>query len=335
LTSPEKLSDTGKVRDHLRMINTIAQDAAHVVHRLREFYRPRRETERFELVDVNTIIEQSIPLTEPKWKQQAQATGSHIEICRQLQSVPAIAADDAEIREVLTNLIFNAVDAMPSGGTLTISTRADGDHDILEVADTGVGMTDSAHGHCFEPFFSTKGDTGTGLGLAIVYGIVQRHRGSIGIESLPGHGTTFTVRLPAHHEQLTRPAEPKASAASKAGLRILIVEDEPMIRQIEAEYLTTEGHIVETAADGAEGLSKFHAGKFDLVLVDRAMPEINGDQLTKAIKELRPETPVVLVTGFSDILNGDGDEPHCRDMVLTKPFSQADLRLAVQKAVAA
>lgn len=334
LTSPEKLADTAKTRDHLRMINTIAQDAARVVHRLREFYRPRRDTERFELVDLNTIVEQSISLTEPKWRRQAQATGSHIEIRRELQPLPAIAADETEIREVLTNLIFNAADAMPAGGTLTVRTRAaDGDV-ILEVADTGVGMTEQARRHCFEPFFSTKGETGTGLGLAIVYGIVQRHRGKIDIDTQPGLGTRFTVRFPAHADQAARPVAPPVPAAVNHPLRILVVEDEPMIRQIEAEYLATDGHVVETAADGGEGLSKFHAGKFDLVLVDRAMPEINGDQLTKAIKEFKPGTPVILVTGFADVMKGDGERPSRADMVLPKPFSQTDLRLAVQKVAA-
>lgn len=333
LTSPDKLRNVETVREHLQMINTTALDAAQVVRRLREFYRPRRDTEMFKALSLNALVEQSVSLTEPKWKGEAQERGVTIRIQTELQPKVSVFADEGELREVLTNLVFNAVDALPQGGTITIRTSTQAECAILEVSDTGTGMTDEVRGRCFEPFFSTKGEAGTGLGLASAYGIVQRHGGEIRIHSQLGKGSTVTVRLPAHSGQPAKPTVAKAPVISKNDrLRILVVEDEPMVRGIEVEYLVSDGHAVETAADGCEGLSKFRAGKFDLVLVDRAMPQVNGDQLTDAIKEVDPDMPVILVTGFTDIL-GDDHKRRRANFVLSKPFSHASLREAVGKAV--
>ncbi|HXI82646.1 MAG TPA: response regulator [Verrucomicrobiae bacterium] len=335
LTSPEKLQSTETVRDHLRMINTTARDAAQVVRRLHEFYRPRRDTELFKVVDLNAILEQTISLTEPKWRLEAQAGGVSIEIRTELQPKVLAFVDESELREVFTNLIFNAVDAMPEGGTITLRTSADAEHAILEISDTGNGMTEEVRRRCFEPFFTTKGFAGTGLGLASAYGIIQRHRGEIQIRSQVGKGTTFTIRLPAGPGEHKQPPATETPVASKQNpLRVLVVEDEPMVRGIEVEYLVSDGHAVETAADGCEGLSKFRAGKFDLVLIDRAMPEVNGDQLTEAIKELDPDMPVILVTGFTEALT-NGQTQRRADLILSKPFSHAGLYNAVGKVMSA
>ena len=335
LTSPDKLHDTGMVRDHLRMINAAARDAARVVRRLHEFYRPRRDTELFKAVNLSAVIEQTISLTEPKWKGGAQVKGITIRMQTELQPKVPVFADEAELREAFTNLIFNAVDALPQGGTITLRTSTQAEQAILEISDTGTGMTDEVRQRCFEPFFSTKGDAGTGLGLASAYGIIQRHGGEIRIHSKPGQGSTFTIRLPIHTGQPAPPRKANTPVASNGhSLHVLVVEDDPMIRGIEVEYMVSDGHTVETAADGCEGLSKFHAGKFDLVLVDRAMPEINGDQLTEAIKEMNPDIPVILVTGFTDIL-GDDHKRRRANLILSKPFSHDSLREAVGRAVAA
>jgi PAS domain S-box-containing protein len=335
LTSPDKFHDTEMVRDQLQMINTAARDAARVVRRLHEFYRPRRDTELFKAVNLSAIIEQTISLTEPKWKSGAQVNGIAIRIQTELQPKVPVFADEAELREAFSNLVFNAVDALPHGGTITIRTSIQAEHAILEISDTGTGMTDEVRQRCFEPFFSTKGEFGTGLGLASVYGIIQRHGGEIRIHSKPGKGSMFSIRLPVHTGQYAPPRKAKTPVVLKNNpLHILVVEDDPMIRGIETEYMVSDGHTVEVAADGREGLSKFHASKFDLVLVDRAMPEINGDQLTEAIKELDPDMPVVLVTGFTDILRDDHKRRRA-NLILSKPFSHDSLREAVERAVAA
>jgi len=336
LTSPEKLQDEKAVSEHLRMISAVTRDATQIVGRLREFYRPRRDTEFLKPVDLNAVVNQGVSLTKPKWKDETHAKGVSITMRTDLQPIVSVSGDEADLRETLTNLIFNAVDAMPNGGTITIRTIAQAEHALLEVSDTGEGMTDEVRRRCFEPFFSTKGNAGTGLGLASVYGIIQRHNGEIKVQSQVGRGSTFTIRLPTHAVRQTQDNTAQSRPIAKNGqLNILIVEDEPMVRGIEAEYLIADGHSVETAGDGCEGLSKFRAGDFNLVLVDRALPDINGDQLTEAIKELDPDMPVILVTGFADPLRNDPHRRQLADMVLRKPFSHATLRGAVGKAVSA
>lgn len=335
LTSQEKLRNTETVRDHLRMINGISRDTVRVVQRLHEFHRPRRDTEQFKVIDLNDILEQTISLTEPKWRRETQARGASIHLQMQLQPKVSAYADETELREVFTNLIFNAVDAMPQGGAITVRTRIDELQAIVEISDTGEGMSEEVRRRCFEPFFTTRSDSRTGLGLASAYGIIQRHCGEIQIRSEVGKGSTFTVRLPVCASESRQPPVIETPVAPKnRSLRVLVVEDEPMVRGIEVEYLTADGHSVETAADGCEGLSKFRAGKFDLVVVDRAMPEVNGDQLTDAIKELNPEMPVILLTGFTETLGNEHKQPQA-DLILAKPFSHASLCNAVGKAMAA
>ena len=335
LTSPDKLRNAEVVREHLQMINTAARDATRVVRRLHEFYRPRRDTELFKPVNLSAIIERTILLTEPQWKSGAKVKGLTIRIQTELQPKVTVFADEAELCDAFTNLVFNAVEAMPRGGTITFRTRTQSELAVLEISDTGTGMTDEVRQRCFEPFFTTKGESGTGLGLASVYGIIQRHGGEISIHSEVGKGTTFSIRLPVHTVQLASLRRAKLPVISKIRpLHVLVVEDDPLVRGIEVEYMVSDGHTVETAADGGEGLSKFRAGRFDLVLVDRAMPVVNGDQLIQAIKELNPDMPVILVTGFTDIWEDDHKERQA-NLILPKPFSHDNLRDAVGRAMRA
>src|SRR5208282_3855609 len=183
LHHPENLDDKQKLRRYVEMINTSAKDAGGVVNRLREFYRHREGREVFGGVDLNQLVEDTISLTQPMWKTQAEAKNISITLQKDFQNVSPVAGDAGELREVLTNLIFNAVEAMPRGGTIIVRTRGDDSQVTLEVSDTGVGMTDDVRQRCLEPFFTTKGTHGTGLGLSMVYGIVQRHQGTIDINS--------------------------------------------------------------------------------------------------------------------------------------------------------
>ena len=252
---PENLADTKKTLRYLQMMNTAAQDAGIVVNRLREFYRQREEGEVFAAVDLNKLIEQAVSLTQPKWKNQAEAKGIAIQVVTELERIRPVAGSEADLREALTNLIFNAVDAMPQGGTITVRTRSANSRVIMEVADTGTGMTEEVRQRCLEPFFTTKGDRGTGLGLSMVYGILQRHQGTVEIETALGKGTTFRLSLPAAQEK--PPTSQRDSApTSIRPLRVLLVDDEEIVRQILREYLVGDGHTVETAANGHEALDK-------------------------------------------------------------------------------
>ncbi len=329
---PETLADTKKTLRYLQMMNTAAQDAGVVVNRLREFYRQREEGEVFAPVDLNKLIEQAVSLTQPKWKNQAEAKGVAIQVVTELERICPVAGSEADLREALTNLIFNAVDAMPQGGTITVRTRSANSRVIMEVADTGTGMTEDVRQRCLEPFFTTKGDRGTGLGLSMVYGILQRHLGSVEIDTALGKGTTFRLSLPAAQEK--PPASEHDSApVSIRPLHVLLVDDEEIVRQILREYLIGDEHVVETAANGRDALDKLPKAAFDVVILDRAMPGLSGDQVAVAIKELKPELPVILLTGFGNMMRAAGETPPGIDLVLGKPVTIAGLRSALAQVV--
>jgi len=311
--------------NELQTVITAAKDAAMMVGRLQEFNRASGEGDEHAPIDLNALVEQAIFLTQPRWKNQVLRRGATIEVGAQLQEIPHITVDAAELREALTNLIFNAVDAMPEGGTITLQTETQDGQVILRLRDTGTGMSEEVRQRCLEPFFTTKGIRGTGLGLAMVYGIIQRHGGTVEIESALGKGTTFTFHFPV--ASTGNQAEEPAAHLDRP-LRILVVDDHLILCEITAQHLTSDWHTVEVAANGREGLAKFQEGHFDLVITDQAMPEMNGDQIATAIKQLEPATPVIMLTGFD---SATGQRSEAVDLVLTKPSSHTALRHAITK----
>jgi signal transduction histidine kinase len=322
---------TGREVTYLDHMISAARDATHVVSRLREFYRPAENNEIRVPVDLNQVASQVVSLTSPKWKGKCQADGVQIEVITALSEISPIAGNTAEIREVLTNLIFNAVDAMPSGGTITVSTREVSDGVAISVTDTGVGMTERERERCLEPFFTTKGDHGTGLGLSVVYGIIQRHGGRIEIASQKGVGTTFAIHFSATTMQPAEPA-PELEQINRC-LRVLVVDDQEVICELIAEQLQGDGHTTATACRGDEGLALFRSDSFDLVITDQSMPGMNGAQLAASIKLFAPNTPVILLTGFGDEMQAAHSRPAGVDLVLSKPVSHANLSHAIFQAV--
>ena len=330
LSRPENLDDKEKVTRQLETINAATRDAMEVVRRLREVYRPRKEGELFLPVKMNQLFEQAILLTEPTSKDRAQERGINIYIKTDFQEIPLVDGYEPELREVLVNLILNAVDALTADGTITLRTRLDGEHVVLDVRDTGIGMTEEVWQHCQDPFFTTKGERGTGMGLAIAYGVIQRHGGSIDVESGPGKGTNVIVHLPISRREDPGGRRRKKESRTRP-LHILVVDDEPLICSSLAEMLAEDGHTVETAANGRNGFEKFRAGSFDLVIADRAMPELNGDQLAAAIKCAAVDQPVILLTGFGDMMQDAGVKPEAVDLVISKPVTLISLRQALAK----
>jgi len=328
---PEHAEDWEQMRAAFQTINAAAGTAADTVNRLREFYRPyRKGDDDRHPVDLNTLVGEAVQLTRPKWETQPQARGLSIQVQTQLGEVPCVSAAVSEIREVITNLIFNAVDAMPQGGQIIVSTGIDEEYAFLTVEDSGTGMTEDTRRHCLEPFYSTKGDEGTGLGLAIVYGIIRRHAGLIRINTELNSGTQISILLPitACGEQseseipFTAPSHP---------LTVLVVDDQPEIRNVLSSYLKFDSHTVVTAENGCDALEKFRARKFDLVITDRAMPKMNGDQLATAIKEISPGEPIILLTAFAD----RGRDIRDVDCLLSKPASLHAIRQAIGKVLVA
>ncbi len=331
--SPGALEDRERAASYISTIHTAAGDAAKVVSRLKQFYRKQDEGDVFETVDVAKLVTQAITLTQPKWKRQTQASGATIQVEPELQAIPPILGDESALREALTNLIFNAVDAMPAGGRVSVRARREGGSAIIEVADTGTGMSPDVRKRCLEPFFTTKGERGTGLGLSMVFGIIQRHGGTVDIESEIGKGTTFALRLPL---MVAGAGEEKAHDAAPEALRglgILVVDDEQRARNFVAAALAEDGHRVEIAADGAAGLRCFRDGQFDLVITDKAMPGMSGDQMASAMKLMKPGTPVILLTGFGQFLD-KADLPGI-DVLLSKPVGIQTLREALATALRA
>jgi len=330
LLKPETLNDEKKARDYVGMIHTAAKDSAKVVNRLREFYRYRDDSEVFTPVVINDVVLQAISLTQPRWKGQALAAGSHIDMRTEMGDVPTLPGNEDELREVVVNLIFNAIDAIPKRGTITVRTAVHGRWLVLTVIDDGIGMSDEIKARCLEPFFSSKEDQGSGLGLGSVYGIVRRHGGEIEIQSELGRGTSVAVSLP-----LDKPAEmaeaPKPIQPVSPSLCILVVEDEPLVREVLSVYLAEDRHTIVTAENGRAGLEEFLAREFDLVMTDRSMPEMNGDALAVEIKKIKPSQPILLLTGFGDLMNGAGEKPDGVDLVVSKPFTLATLRSAIAK----
>ena len=328
----EILNDKEKVTRYLESMNTAAKDATQVVSRMRDFYRHRDEkTDAFVPVNLNAVVANAISLSQPRWKDMVSSKGIDIRLATELASdPPAVLGNDAELRTALTNLIFNAVDAMPEGGTLTLSTRLAQEEAVIEVSDTGMGMTNEVKARALEPFFTTKAGSGTGLGLASVFGTMQRHGGTIDIQSAPGEGTTVILRFLLDSSAKQSSVENKTTTRQESQ-RILVVDDEAALRDLLREYLGGDGHIVQTATDGREGLQKFKKDEYDVVLTDRGMPEMSGDQLAAAIKELAPEIPVIMLTGFGEMMEVAEEKPVGVDIILSKPVTLSQLREAMEK----
>jgi CheY-like chemotaxis protein len=246
--------------------------------------------------------------------------------------------DEVELRDALTNLVFNAVDAMPEGGTLTLRTLPivdDGRSTVrVEVADSGVGMDEETRRRCVEPFFTTKGERGTGLGLASVYGMLQRHSGTLEVDSAPGKGTTMRMIFPAFVEEASSPRQPLAAHVSLRKLRILVIDDDPILIRSLRDVLEGEGHAVEAASGGEEGIAVFAAAlgserAFEVVLTDLGMPRVDGRRVAAAIKQSSPATPIILLTGWGQRLLDEATLPENIDRVLSKPPRLNQLRAAL------
>ena len=328
LESSEKRHDDERALRYLELINKAASHASETVGRMRKFYRPR-EAELFAPLDLNALVEEAVSMTRPRWEEQMQAQGATIRVDLDLGDVGKVEGNEAELHEMLTNLIFNAVDAMQEGGRLSLSThRADGEV-VLEVADTGVGMSPEALEHCMEPFFTTKEETGSGLGLSTARGILERHDGEITVQSRRGRGTTFRITLPRAEPAAPGRAIDAEAATRTAPLKILVVENEEHQREMLTQYALTAGHRVETAAGGEVGLQKFAQDPCDVVITDRAMPEMRGDEVAAAVKKQAPGTPVIMLTGFGQMMDAANEQVQHVDLVLSKPITLPELRKAL------
>ncbi len=332
IANPQILSRRDDAVRLLENIKIAAYDAKSIVSRLREFYRPQ-DTADIKILDVNSVIEESIMLTRPKWRQQAGAANISVRIRKDLGKSCFVRMNDSQLREVLTNLIINAVDALDHSGFISIRTRTRGGFVSIQVRDTGRGMTRATRKHCFEPFFSTKGRNGTGLGLSVAYGIVRKYAGTLRVAtSVPGKGTTIEIRLPAVDTAPdSKQAEKPAPAVTKS-LRILICDTDRITRHTMAEYLRADGHHIDMAATGRAALSRMSKESFDLVFLDSLMPSGNGVAIRTILRKAAPSCAIIM-TGNPDLENDGLGTSERAAAVLSKPFTHREVRAAIVEAL--
>ena len=311
------------LQENLRTLETAAADGAQVVRRLQDFARQRASSPLVALA-LPPVVQEALDITAPRWKDDVQRRGDTIQIRVALGGLPPILGHAPEIREALTNVIFNAVDAMPEGGALTVTGTATADEVCLHVADTGVGMPEAVRQKVFEPFFTTKGVKGTGLGLSVVYGIMERHGGRVTVASRPGEGTTITLQFQA--ASTTPPGTaPDRPPVHRPARRILLIDDEAAVRHTMAALLRAGGQTVQVAESGPAGLAYLADALPDLVLTDLGMPEMSGVELARRVKAAHPRLPVVLLTGWGDTPTLSADDRSAIDRVLGKPVRMAEL----------
>jgi signal transduction histidine kinase len=321
-------------RGHLELARTCALDAAQTVRRVQDFARAHRQKTGYQLLNLNHLVKDTVELTRPKWESLERSRGLPITLELRTEARAPIMGNGAELREVLTNLVFNAVDAMPQGGTLTVTAWSEDGRVFLSVGDTGVGMSVGVRQRLFEPFFSTKGEHGNGLGLSVAFGIIQQHGGEITVESEVDEGSLFTIRLPAASLEngLGDPEHGKAnSSRARAGaaavkpaqrsLRVLVVEDEEPICRLLTTVLTTLGHQPHVVQTAGEALRDFAAHPFDLVLTDMGLPDLSGEEVARTVAERAPGVPVVLLTGWADQLHNEGKALPGVTQILGKPVT--------------
>jgi len=328
----QRIDDPEKVKRGLDIIIKTAEDGAKTVKRIQDFARQRRD-HNFELVSIDQILMDASEITRPRWKNCAEASNIHITMDLQIGSNAMVMGDDSELREVLVNMVFNAIDAMPEGGTLTLSTHTEGDSVIVKVIDTGVGMYPEVRSRIFDPFFTTKGKAGLGLGLAVSFGIIRRHSGNIEVESQYGNGTEFRLTLPVAKivERSVEQSEPAPAVLPEAvspvtdeqqlPMRLLVVDDEIFVRDLLRDILESENCDVCVAESGSEALSLFKETKFDAVFTDVGMPGMSGWELAREIRQINKIIPIAVITGWGEAVGSHEQKEAGVDWIVAKPFT--------------
>jgi signal transduction histidine kinase/ActR/RegA family two-component response regulator len=320
-----RTNDLDAIKSGLKIITRTAEDGAKTIKRIQDFARQRRDHD-FAPVAVDQLLFDVSEITRPRWKDRAQAANVQISLDLQIRSNALVMGDASEMREVLVNMVFNAVDAMPQGGRLTLSAEeVDGQVEI-SVHDTGMGMTAEVRSRIFDPFFTTKGKAGMGLGLAVGYGIVRRHEGIILVESEVGSGTTFRIRMPVARGavkllptgELTLPSKPSLSPGQT---KILVIDDEDYVRELLQDILETDGFEVITAANGRDALCLYDGEKFDAVFTDVGLPGMSGWELARAIRERSKCIPMAVITGWGEAVGSTEQKEAQVDWVVAKPFT--------------
>lgn len=327
----------GHLAADLRVIERAALDGAAMVRRLQSLAQTSRALPSEE-VDLNEVVNESLAITRPRWRDGPQSRGVTIAIRRAFTPMPLIAGDGPALRDLVTNLVLNAIDALPDGGELCLGTALLGatasplaeSTALLEVSDNGVGMRPEVREQIFTPFFTTKGQAGTGMGLTMVQGIVQRHQGQIEIASAPQQGTSVKVYLPARAAPAC--AQPPALPAGARAVRsILVVDDDEAVRQVLLRQLSRLGHHVVEARSGEEALRQLAAEPVEVLCTDLGMPGMSGWELITHARGLTAGLRIILVTGWGEQLTAAEARTRGADAVIVKPFDAQRLQQVIDE----
>jgi CheY-like chemotaxis protein len=317
-----RTKDAEKISAGIEMIIKSAEDGAHIIRRIQDFAR-RQPSRKFEPVSVAQLMKDVCEMSRPRW--EYSGAGPQVRLALVADCTALVSGDAVELREVLVNMIYNAIDAMPSGGEIRMSSQEANGRVVLTITDSGTGMTPEVKSRLFDPFFTTKGKGGTGMGMAVSFGIIRRHNGSIDVESEPGRGTTFRISLPIDKEAQTNTGT-QATQIDSSNLEdkttVLVVDDEKAVREVLREALEAEGCEVLIAESGEMALNIYDArnGKIDIVFTDIGMPEMSGWELAREIRKRSKTVPLAIVSGWADAISCDARQAIKADWVVSKPF---------------
>ncbi len=315
--------DQAKIESGLELIIKSAEDGAHIIRRIQDFARQRPSRE-FETISIADLLKDACEMTRPRW--EARSEFAQIRFTLHADCEAHVKGDPVELREVLVNMIYNASDAMPSGGEIHLSAQEERERVVICIGDTGTGMTPEVKQRLFDPFFTTKGKAGTGMGLAVSFGIIRRHEGSIEVDSEPGRGTTFKISLPKVLATATEAAgtvsQNTATAPGDDKIRVLVVDDETHVREVLIEALEAEGCEVISAESGEIALAVYdqYEGKFDAVFTDIGMPAMSGWELCTEIRERSKTMPLAIISGWADAISVQSRDAVKADWIVAKPF---------------
>ena len=316
-------NDEAKIKSGLELIIKSAEDGAHIIRRIQDFARQRPSRE-FETISIAELLKDAGEMTRPRWEARSEFAPIRYALHADCQAF--VKGDPVELREVLVNMIYNAIDAMPSGGEIRLTTQENRERVVICVSDTGTGMSPDVKQRLFDPFFTTKGKAGTGMGLAVSFGIIRRHEGSIEVDSEPGRGTTFKISLPkvvAETAEATGTlTEAHGSSSPNDRIRVLVVDDETHVREVLIEALEAEGCEVVSAQSGEIALALYeqYGGRFDAVFTDIGMPDMNGWELCTEIRERSKTIPLAIISGWADAISIQTRNAVNADWVVAKPF---------------
>ena len=319
LRAPATLANPIKVGEHLQQILSAVETGRKALRRTREMTEV--SVESVETVAADALVDSVMAVMKPKIREQGKAEGPKVSLVKQVDKGVEIEGDPVHLRDMLAQLVVNSISAIPRRGKVMLGARQQGSEVILFVQDDGLGITEAARQRLLNPSAAGAGTGDRTTGYALIHEVVARHRGRLEIESRKGIGTTVRVIFPSG----------KPASADNARRRVLVVDDDPMIREVITAYLAEDGYTVEVAGNGREGLEKFCAGDFDIVLTDRSMPEMDGDQLAREVKKRKPAVPVILLTGHGESMLAEGERPAGVDLVMSKPFTMSGLQKALAK----